>query len=64
MPKWWQRAFRQADDIFMEGATWANGHSPSLLVLMFHGLFRNKAEALAEDVDPCLLYTSDAADED
>ena len=57
MPKWWQRAFRQADDIFMEGATWANGHRPSLLVLMFHGLFRNKAEALAEDVDPYQPFT-------
>ena len=40
---WWQRAFRAADDIFMDTATWLTGNQPSLLVLMFHGLYRNKA---------------------
>ena len=32
---WWQRAFRAADDIFMDTATWLTGNQPSLLVLMF-----------------------------
>ena len=49
---WWQRAFRTTDDIFMDTATWLTGNRPSLLILMFHGLFRNKTEAVADDVDP------------
>ena len=54
---WWQRAFRAADDIFMDTATWLTGNQPSLLVLMFHGLYRNKAEALADEVDPYQPFT-------
>jgi peptidoglycan/xylan/chitin deacetylase (PgdA/CDA1 family) len=49
---WWQRAFRAADDVFMDAAAKVSGHRPSLIVLMFHGLYRNKAEAFSDHVDP------------
>lgn len=54
---WWQRAFRAADDVFMDAATRVSGHRPSLLVLMFHGLYRNKAEAFSDQVDPYQPFT-------
>jgi len=41
----------------MDTATWLTGSQPSLLVLMFHGLYRNKAEALADEVDPYQPFT-------
>ncbi len=52
-----RRAFRAADDLFMDAATWLTGSQPSLLVLMFHGLYWNKAEALADDIDPYQPFT-------
>ena len=36
----------------MDAATWAMDNRPALLVLMFHGLFRNIREAHTDDVDP------------
>ena len=54
---WWQRAFRAADDVFMDAATRVSGNRPTLIVLMFHGLFRNKAEGFCDHVDPYQPFT-------
>jgi peptidoglycan/xylan/chitin deacetylase (PgdA/CDA1 family) len=54
---WWQQAFRRADDLFMGTAARIAGHRPNLLVLMFHGLFRDRVEAENDTVDPYQPFT-------
>lgn len=49
---WWQQALRRFDDVIMSASTRIAGPRSSLIILMFHGLYRDEAEAFTGHVDP------------
>lgn len=56
---WWQRALRRIDDGVMSASRQMVGNRGALIVLMFHGLFKDEAEAFSGDVDPYQPLTGD-----
>jgi peptidoglycan/xylan/chitin deacetylase (PgdA/CDA1 family) len=49
---WWQRLLRRVDDGLMSVSRQLAGSRGALIVLMFHGLFRDEAEAFSGNIDP------------
>ncbi len=49
---WWQRVLRRIDAQIMSASGQLASHRGVLVVLMFHGLFRDDAEAFCGHVDP------------